>query len=236
MKPNPFFKENSCFADFGKNERNVIFSRFGEIWAGFKPLQSKIVFLNFVMKFCSRNSDISVDEDIGYNRQPIKFGAIFIQLGMQNKQLNPKSLIIIIFPQNSSKSLKTSPNPSKLFEIPRNFSKSLETSPKSIETSPNLWKLLQIRRNSPNPSKLLQILRNLPYKQISIMYYLLHSHSWKLRKCLTGKILWIFKKKVISNFWQKLIYWKNSPIDLNFSFFGKIWLKNGKCSVLGQNS
>ena len=33
--------------DFSKNERNVIFSRFWEIWAGFKPLQSKIVFLYF---------------------------------------------------------------------------------------------------------------------------------------------------------------------------------------------
>ena len=36
--------------------------------------------------------DILADENIGYNRQPIKFGAIFIQLGMQNEQLNPKSI------------------------------------------------------------------------------------------------------------------------------------------------
>ena len=121
--------------------------------------------------------------------------------------------------QNFTKSLKTSPNSSKLFEIPRNFSKFLGISPKKL--LPNSSKLLNSLETSPNPSKLLQILRNLPYKQISIMYYLLHSHSWKLRKSLMGKILWIFKKKVISIFWQKLIYRKIIRLTWIFHFLAK---------------
>ena len=91
---------------------------------------------------------------------------------------NPSKLFEI--PKNFFKSLKNSRNPLKHLQIPRNFSKSLQTFRNFSEFLPrNFSKFLetsQISGNfsksvetSPNPLKLLQIPRNLPYKQISIM-------------------------------------------------------------------
>ena len=142
-----------------------------------------------MIKFYSNNSDISVDENIGYNRQPIKLATIFIILGMQNETLNPKSITkkeipdyhnflfcekcsefyyvhkiqpFTLFSQNKIQKCNELLifGYIKLSNIPRNFSKSLE----SFRNPSKLFEIpknfLKSLKTSWNPLKHLQIPRN----------------------------------------------------------------------------
>ena len=93
-----------------------------------------------------------------------EFFSKFLETSLNPSKLPPNP------PKSLSKSIKTYPNNWNLLQIPEIFSKSLKT-------SPNPWKLLQIPRMFSKFSKLLQIPRMLPYKQISIIYYLFHTHK-----------------------------------------------------------
>ena len=107
--------------------------------------------------------------------------------------------------RNFSKSLKTSPNHSKLLQITWNFSKSLET-------SPNHSKLLQITRNFSKS------LKRLVFSNISLLYCFqpcILPKKMKISQCLwISTNLWQNHLGFACKGWAKLVKIKYSRWDI----------------------